>query len=456
MRLADRSLGAQFCRFERELIFNNENRHIGFVNFTGRNTFELVKSKFTGLSGRDLYLLPEDLRRGVAQGEYVRVEPGGMERRYRPAPGRTRRSLRAPDFTDLTEVEGIHSEPLKIPPPNIPRDEFLARISRGWSNADSDLLDRVMGVLMLSAPPSVYGRGGIGSEGIVGSADFRSPGSGTPRNVAASIRNLLPTEFRNGNVGPYHYSQVGNLRDLKRITRGGEQEECFTLVKPHRVSDTWRGQSVPIQLPFVLRDSILLGATTEFDLDVLDYQLSAFYLPPPKMEDAERIAGEAVKRAMDIELFDMPGIGEIEPMGAVRLSMSLFRLSVGKMFTGKGYVRRTFLRFGEGQELFVELIRRGLDEVGKRKRTEGLIRGLRTHPWRDRLKDEDRMIYAELRRRYDELGIRDTPRSDLFPDRDQRMVGRSLERLNRFGYVLFMQGGAIVRVVVSEDPEEYE
>ena len=79
--------------------------------------------------------------------------------------------------------------------------------------------------------------------------------------------------------------------------------------------------------------------------------------------------------------------------------------------------------------------------------------GIRTHPWREKLKEEDRLIYAMLRRKREEEDLSDTPRDSIFPDKDQRMIQESLDRLNHYGYILYMRGGTVIRVVISDTPE---
>jgi hypothetical protein len=87
-------------------------------------------------------------------------------------------------------------------------------------------------------------------------------------------------------------------------------------------------------------------------------------------------------------------------------------------------------------------------------REEEIFRRDRSYPWRGQLKPLDRRIYMELRRKAEEEKVFETDMSAIMPEMDRRQVEGSLERLNRYGYVLFMKGGTVIKVVISSHPEE--
>jgi hypothetical protein len=447
-RLEDREIGSHFCELERDLIFDKARSHQGWVHYVSSSSFRLIKSKFTDLDNGIVYLLGPDMKH-PEEGDFVEIVPGIEER----AISVTDRSVKRSDLRfrkyRLINVDSIEPGRIMVPPPLLPRDEFLYRISREWKNASDDMLDTVIALLMVSAPRSVYGRGGIGSEGLEG---FRMDTKGSPRDVANTIMRQIPVEFRVPGRSTYKYMPLGSIRDIRVYQRGDNPETNFTIVKPHRVSDTWLRQGMPIQLPFVISDADYRKDEGEFDLDVLDYQLSALYMPPPPSNDIERMAISAVERAHKMELFDIGGVGDPEPMGGLRLALALARLNVGREWKGREYVRSSFKGLSEGEDLFFELLRRGYEEVRDRKMEESYFDISKSLPGREKLKEKDRRIYYALRRRFEEQGIEETPREEILPGENPRLVDESLQRLNRYGYILFMKGGAVIKIVKGWDP----
>ena len=449
-RLQDREIGAHFCGLERDLIFDETRTHEGWVHYVTENSFRLVKSRFTDIDKSILYSIPVDIK-PPDEGDFVRVEPGREKKIVRSAnksAGRTDNRFRS---FRLIEVDDIGPGRLRIPPPLLPRDEFLGRVTDGWANAQEDMLDVVMALLLVSAPPSVYGRGGVGSEGLEG---FRMEERGSPRDVARTIMDQIPVEFRIPGRSPYRYMSLGSVRDIRTYRKDNASESNFTIVKPHRVTDSWTMQELPIQLPFVLKDSMYRRRSKEFDLDIMDYQLSALYLPPPPSKDLEKMAEKAVRSVYRYEFFDKLGFGEPDPMGSVRLALAMGRLNVGKEWTGRKYIRKSFAGMKEGEEIFSRLMKRGYEEVGNRAREESAYDMHRTLPGREKLKERDRRIYYMLRSRAEETGLEETPRIEILPDENPALVDESLERLNRYGYILFLQGGTVIRVVRSYQPED--
>lgn len=452
-RLSDREAGAHFCRFERELIFDDSKTHTGWVRYISSNAFKLMKSRFTELDSGSVYIVPES-ERGPDEGDFIDIEPGVEESRIVIKGGGRRRTPVDFESYRVINVDSWSEGRIMVPPPLIPRDEFLDRVSRDWKNASDDMLDTVIALLMVSAPPSIFGKGGVGSEGLEA---LRMTSHGSPRDVARSIMSNLPLEFRVPGSSVYKYMPLGSARDVASFRSDRSMEGNFTIVKPHRITDAWLRDKLPIQLPFVLIHSEYRkgkGSAEEFDLDVLDYQLSALYLPPPKPEDVEARARKAVEDAYKSEFFDLGGFGEPDPMGGVKLQLALSRLNVGREWKGRKYVRRSFLGMEKGDDLFERLLKRGYQEVRERKRDESFRERDRSLPGREKLKDRDRQIFFLLRRKAEENGIYETPREEILPGEDQRAVQESLDRLNKYGYVLYMKGGTVIKVVTGLDRDQ--
>lgn len=450
MSLEKRTKGSEFCPLERMLIFDREHIHTGFIHFESPRSFTLRGSLYTDVDNGLLYLIDRDLATDVQEGELVEVEPG---RRVERVIGDRKVMMEGRGVSrriELIEVLRISRARLSVPPPVLPRDEFLHRISRRWVDADSDHLDKVIALLLVSSPPSVYGDGGLGSQGL---EVYRDTGKGTPRDVASDVMTLLPNEFRVRGRSRYHYSPLDTVRGITSLESSRAPEECYTIVKPHRVSDAWTRQKLPIALPFILKDAVLRGKKNEFDLDVLDYQLTAMYMPPPPEKEVREMAERAVMSAHRQQLFDLGGVGEPEPLGALRLALSFSRLNVGKVLKGRRYVRASFMGLEEGERLYSILMKQGLEEVRIRAEEER-FGGMRSHPWRERLKEIDRRIYYQLRRDYEDRGLEQVPRCSILPGEDTRLVDEALDRLNRYGYVLFMKGGTEVRIVITSHPED--
>ncbi len=450
LRLRDRYMGSELCRFERSLMTDPSNRDVGFVSFIDGRSFRLLKSKFTDIDSGRVYLLPPDLSPKAIDGELVRAVPSHVLKRV-VVPGNDPRRVSEAVNMEVVDVLSIERPRVPIPPPLLPKDEFMAKVSSSWSDPDRDLLDLVIALLLVSAPSSVYGRGGLGSEGL---ETPRAPDAGTPRDLAQTVTAQLPVEFRTSGTSRYRFLTVDSLKDLIEVQSTRVEENCFSIVRPHRVSEAMRSKKVPIQLPFVLKEARLKGKPPEIDLDVLDYQLTALYTPPPTDEQVRELSERALKEAFTDAFWDAPSIGEPDPLGAVRIALALTRLNIGKQFTGEGFMRKRTDVSSDGFSVFKELLSRGLEEKGRMMREEDVFRRDRTFPWRSKLKPLDRRIYMELRETAEREGRVDFDRGSIMPGADRRKVEEALERLNRYGYVLFMKGGTVIKVVISSIPEE--
>ncbi|MFW3146700.1 MAG: hypothetical protein ACMUIE_07815 [Thermoplasmatota archaeon] len=449
IRLADRWQGSEFCTLERMLIFDQSYRDTGYVRYLDHSSFTLRKSRFTDIDSGKVYVLPGDMMPGPDEGAFIQVETGGSAARteFEAPRGGTSRDFRT---RTLSAVEDFKEAKVPLPPPAIPMDEFLHRASSDWRNAGEDMLDIVIGLLMVSAPFSIYGKGGLGSEGFEG---LRTPSSGTVKDVTTTVVRNLAVEFRTTGTEQYRYRTVDSLKGLLELQRDRVREECFSITRPGRITPGMRDARVMVQLPFVIKDAELTSGERDFDLDILDYQLTALYMPPPSEKAVEEVAVKILKDAFNESFFDLPGIGEPDPMAAVKLGLGISRLHVGRQFTGSGYSRmRTDI--GKGKELLTALLKRGYEEIRLKMKEEELLPLRKEHPWRSRLKPMDRRIYLYLRELMEQQGIQEIPRDRLMPDEDRRMVEESLERLNRYGYVLFMMNGLVVKAIISSSPED--
>jgi hypothetical protein len=449
LRLGDRELGSEFCRFERDLIFKDDLKDVGFVRYVDQRAFRLMKSRFTDIDSGKVYILPTDGSISPDEGAFVRVEVGREAMDHKP-PGSGWKDLTQIKRTLLAQVDKLNEPKVPLPPPNIPVDEFISRVSADWRFAEEDLLDKVMSLLLVSAPASVYGKGGLGSEGL---ETMRAPNTGTPKDVSQSIMTLLPVEFRTSGSSQYRYSSVDSLRGLIELERARVREDCYSIVRPQRISVAMRERKIPVQLPFVLRNAELKRSVNEVDLDVLDYQLTALYMPPPPEGIVVQLAEKVMRSAFEEAFFDLPGVGEPDPLSSVKLGLAVSRLHVGRQFTGSGYSRRR-TDVSEGQGLLSQLLKRGLEEMRIRMDEERVLSAERSYPWKSRLQPVDRRIYLLLREKCDEQGIGEVPRESIMPEMEERILDGSIERLSRYGYVLLMKRGTMIRPIVLDHPED--
>jgi hypothetical protein len=340
---------------------------------------------------------------------------------------------------------------LPLPPPSIPKEEFIHRVSANWKDASLDDLDIVISLLMVSAPGSIYGIGGLGSEGL---ESMRLPGKGTSRDVAKTIMDQLPVEFRMKTRSPYRYSVIDSMRSRTSFKRERAKENTFTILASStmRYSERSREEDIPIQMPFVLSDSQMTSKKEGMDLDVLEYQLSALYMPPPSEEVLAK-KGEEMMRITRRESA-WPGFGDviIDPFSGIRIGLALSRLQVGKEFNGRSFSRRPG-DIEKGNELFNDLMKRGMEEIERSLKKEKMMDTTVQLPWREKLKPLDREIYFDLRKNAEDSGILDISRESIELKVPEHEVDRSLERLNRYGYILFMKGGTVIRVLVNSEPE---
>ncbi|MGA1792866.1 MAG: hypothetical protein ACMUHM_02850 [Thermoplasmatota archaeon] len=448
LRLSDRTLGSEFCRFERSLIFEEDLKDVGFVSHLGSRTFRLVKSRFTDLDSGRTYVLPPDGSVSVDEGAFVRVEVDRLvpDRRLGD-PGKERGLIGIQ--TTYAEVASVSEARVPLPPPGLPVDEFLDRISLPWRNAEEDHLHQIIGLLMVSSPRSIFGEGGLGSEGV---HRERSVLKGSNRDLANSILGQLPVEFRTGGTAQYKYSKIEGVGDIKLIQSKKVSENCYSLV-PERVHESMVERRIPIQLPFVIRNSELVERDIAVDLDVLDYQLSGLYLPPPPEKVQEETLTEVMKRLHKEEFWDMNSIGEIEPTAGPKLSLALTRLFIGRSFDGKGY-RASRTDPTEGIEIIRSILRYGFENIRLKLKEESYFRSRRSEPWRGRLRSLDKEIYIDLRSRFEENGIEEVPRDKLMPGVNTYRIDESLERLSKYGYVLLLKGGAVIKIMRSYEPSD--
>lgn len=431
------------------LLFDRDYRHHGFVHFISPRTIELKASRFTDIDRGRVYLLPEDIANRLNEGQFVEIIPGRIERAVLPVrSGRIERmEVR---YRDVVEVVDAEDASIPLPPPSLPMDEFVYRASSNWKYAEEDLLDKVISILFVSAPPSVYGEGGIGSEGL---ESMRLSGAGSPLDVSNTITSQLPVEFRLRGSTSYRYSIFDSLRGYKDFMKERSSENAYSVIRKVKYLKTLKKVDIPVHLPFVLDNAEMMDRKGSVDLDVIDYQLTALYTPPPTdkavSEMAERLSRAAHKEAV----WDGFAATSIDPLSSLRIGLSLTRLSVGRQFDGKGYSRKPS-SLKEGENLFKELMKRGLEEVEKKMRKEKVFTSMDSHPWRGKLRPLDREVFFELRTMAEDTGNFDLIRDDLDLGLPPHELERALERLNRYGYILFMKGGTVIRIIVDSSPED--
>ncbi len=449
-RLSEREFGSQFCKLEKMLLFDRDHVDFGFVHFINSGTIKLQGSRFTDIDRGRVYLLPKDIAGKIEEGQFVEIVPGKTEKAVLPF-GSGKDGSMETQYRTVVEAQDVREARIPLPPPNLPADEFVYRTSSNWKYADEDLLDRVISLLFVSAPPSVYGEGGLGSEGL---ETMRIGGSGTPMDVSNTILSQLPLEFRLKGSGQYRYSIFDSLSGYKDFKKERSTENAYSVIRKVKYLKTLRKVQVPIHLPFVLNSAEMMTKKESVDLDVLEYQLTALYTPPPTEKAISEMAEDLSKAAHREAIWDGFSATSVDPLSALRIGMSLTRLSIGKHFDGSGFSRKP-TGLEKGKELFSELMKRGLEEIERRMRKEKVTSSMGSHPWRDRLKPIDREIFFQLRTKAEESGNFDLKREDLDLKTPQFDLERSLERLNRYGYILFLKGGSVIRLIVDSSPEDH-
>jgi len=449
LRLSDRKFGSEFCKLERTLIFDERYRDCGFVNFLTDGSFTLRGSRFTDVDKGRVYLLPPDLRERIDQGMLVEVVPGKVEKAVIPS-RRGTAGIRDAVFREVAVVEDIREAKVPLPPPALPVDEFLYRISSNWRSASDDMLDIVMALLMVSAPSSVYGEGGLGSEGL---EVLRSPGTGTPLDVSRTIFSKLPVEFRMRGSSPYRYSTVESTPEYMNFKKYRAPENTYSVIRRVRYLKSLKRLRIPVHLPFVLKDAEMSGRPSGPDLDVLEYQLTALYTPPPDERLLKELGEKLSRDAHRNSVWDGYAVSSIDPLSSLRLTLGLTRVHIGKTFDGRGFSRK-MTDLEEGQRLFNELLSRGAEEIERRMKKERMASEEPISPWRGRLKPIDREVFFELRTRAEEQGTLEFSIDSLPVRIDRRTLEGSLERLNRYGYILFLKGGTRIRLVIDSSPED--
>lgn len=447
-RLSERETGSQFCRFENALIFDPLMKDIGFVHFLSSRSFTLMGSKFTDIDNGRVYLVPEDLVGRMIQGDLIEVEASNVDRLILPE--RKKSGISDLRYREVAEVQSFKKASIPLSPPKLPKEEFIYRCSSNWNDAQSDMLDMVISLLMVSSPGSVYGKGGLGSEGL---EIMRYKGTGTPRDVSRTIMEQLPLEFRMRGKSPYRYTAIDSQKSFIDFDRWRAKENTFSILKPVKYVQRLREKKIPIQLPFVLQDAEKREDKEGVDLDILEYQLTALYTPPPSEGSVVKMGEALARTAREESIWDGQAISSIDSMAPLRIGLALTRLNVGKTFDGRGFSRRP-ASMDEGSSLFRSLIKRGLEEIEHRARRKEAVLEATPHPWRDRLKPMDREVYYHLRKRSEDTGKFDIEVGSIDLNINEMDLERSLERLNRYGYILFMRGGTVIRIILTSSPED--
>lgn len=446
--MGDREKGSEFCRFERDLIFDPENRDVGYVRYIDGRTFKLVKSRFTSIDSGITYVLPTDGSLTVDEGAFVRIEVERIVKDHRLHGDKKRKGLVGESII-YAEVGNVSQPKIPLPPPELPVDEFLYKVSKAWKNAEEDYLNYIIALLMVSSPRSILGEGGLGSEGI---QRERAMMKGTNRDLANTILSQLPLEFRTSGTQQYKYSKIEGIGDIKMISEKRVSENCYSLV-PEKIYEAMIERNIPIQLPFVIRNSELSKKETPIDLDVLDYQLTSLYVPPPSENIQEETFQVVMNKLKNEEFWDLASVGELDRNAGLKINMAFSRLFIGRSFDGSAY-KAEMTDIDKGVEIFKQIVSYGFENIRLKVKEEDYFRSRRTEPWRARLRPMDKELYINLRTMYEEQGILQFPREEIFPKLSQFKVDESLERLNRYGYILMLKNGSIIKLVRSNDPED--
>jgi hypothetical protein len=448
LRLADREKGSEFCRFERDLIFDPQNRDVGYVRYLDGRTFRLVKSRFTDIDSGITYVLPTDGSLTVDEGAFVRIEVERMVKDHRLHSDNRGKGLVGESII-YAEVGNFSQAKIPLPPPELPVDEFLYRVSKAWKNAEEDYLHYIIALLMVSSPRSILGEGGLGSEGI---QRVRAMMKGTNRDLANTILSQLPLEFRTSGTHQYKYSKIESIGDIKLINEKRVSENCYSLV-PEKIYEAMIERNIPIQLPFVIRNSELTKIETPIDLDILDYQLTSLYVPPPSEKIQEETFQVVMNKLKNEEFWDLASMGELDRNAGLKINMAFSRLFIGRSFDGRDY-KAGMTDIDKGVDIFKRIMSYGFENIRLKVKEEDYFRSRRTEPWRAKLRSLDKEIYIHLRTLQDEQGSSQFQRDGIFPKINQFEVERALERLNRYGYILMLKNGSVIKLVRSDDPED--
>ncbi|MDD2666663.1 MAG: hypothetical protein PHD13_04235 [Methanocellales archaeon] len=438
IKLEKREIGALFAPFERKLIFETSGHHLGWVRWKrGTPYFKLDRSPFYPEERDIYYYLDPSITERPEENRKVEVDVGKTEK----AINFQKKSLQG-DYVYIHTVDNWKDWSLAVndmPKPHIDKDDFLHYVSEQWINGKEDYLDRIIGMQLVSSPPTdSYFLGGINSKIF----DFFGP-KNRLRCLKNTMKTYLPPDFLSTR-SPYYFALIESKDDTRLSADIGEKViECnYTLLgqEPNK----------PIHLPLFLKDADYKKMKYTSNIDVLQYQLSALMCRPYIPESCTNKVVEVIRDVRELVANKPCEILEIDYTLAQRVALSLTRLELSDKVDDETFNKalnewkdwyikveeeaQTLLRKGWDLNLFGRPAIRSISDLGKYTPT-------------------DHKIFLEIINASDSLDKKDVPRVEV-QNRVEKKYGfnsgtvdDSLEALQRIGYIILKNNQNTIGIV---------
>ena len=429
-----KSLYFGFAAIERQLL---KMEHTGWVHYKqGNGELILLKSPYRATSHDEKakYAVPLDLR--PAENDLVTLEVEGPMRQLK---GRMGDSCFC-NFKDWYKVVGVIKHDINqiadIQKPYLNADDFRYRLSMKWKNAALDHLDFSLALQLLSCPEGIQGKGGIGTWSLAGIGSNRTP----LRDLQKTIKQLLPTEFLNGN-NRYQYAFINDKKTHQIVKRNRKDSSISEISYNH----LWRlpplSLETPINIPTYIYNSEYIPGPQELDQDALEYLLTALIIKPSiddqMISKIERTVKQVYEKTYSDE--DFAGLN-MDCYSPLKIASAICRLDLKNKIDEDSFDRYGAI-FNEIMYDFIEFKKDVVDSNPDRE--TWTVPNVEVSNQDNRLEYLDHQLLRIIRKVEEEQGKEWVSRMDieLHPTFDMKLRGDwkvddSLRRLNNIGKII--------------------
>jgi len=439
MKLENREIGALFAPFERKLLFEMQGHHVGWVRWQkGTPYFKLDRSPFYPEQREIYYYLPPSITKKPEENRKVELEVGKTEK----VPTNFGKKSLYGDYIHIHTVEDWEDWSLDVnnmPKPSIDKDDFLHYVSEQWIDAEADYLDRILGMQLVSSPPTgSYSVGGIDSKIF----DFF-----VPRKRLRCFKNTMKTYLPPDFLSPqsrYYFTYIESQDDVRLSAKIGENvKECnYALLG--------QGANKPIHLPLFLKDAKYRRLKYTSNIDVLHYQLSALMCRPYIPERCTNKVIEVMRGVQELVTNRPCEILDVDYTLAQRVALSLTRLELRDKVDDE--------TFDKGLKEWKDLYKKVEEEalLLLRKSYDLSLFGrpvIRSVSDFDKYTGTDHKIFLEILDVSDSLGKKDIPKVEVQKrvaekyGFDSHTIDDSLLVLQSRGYILLKDNQNIIEMV---------
>lgn len=323
--LNKREYGGWFAPLERDFIFLKNQEHIGWVVYDSDISFKLKLTPFFEQYRECLYLVPEGMPM-PKQNECIEIKPLQI--------------IKKPIFNDKSTIgkyqnfciiDSYKEYKFNIQDykPDIDYKTFKYECSINWIDAEEDDLDVMLALEAISCPSSVYGKGGIGTMAAKTNTDGKLSKSIIP-NLSSTYSTILANNFRALNDN-YYFNLIKTKSDTDDINILRQTNSCeINYCKPCLTEKDALavGESIPIQIPMLIRNAKHKTAELAEPYLLLQYQITAL-MHSPQFETGNATLTKIennIKNMLEARHYD--NILSVDPNSVNKLATAFSRLGL--------------------------------------------------------------------------------------------------------------------------------